>query len=64
MDVLYTVGYEGARLNDFVEQLKELHIQLVVDVRVKVIINRFSTGSYLRGIDGGGMNMGASTRHF
>ncbi|MGE5554590.1 MAG: DUF488 family protein [Betaproteobacteria bacterium] len=35
MDVLYTVGYEGARLNDFVEQLKELHIQLVVDVREK-----------------------------
>lgn len=33
MKVLYTVGYEGTQLDQFVEQLKQLDVQLVVDVR-------------------------------
>ncbi len=33
MEVLYTVGYEGTQLAQFVERLSQLHIELVVDVR-------------------------------
>ena len=39
---VYTIGYSGFSLNDFVEVLKKLHIQIVIDVRSLPVSKHFS----------------------